>query len=156
MIRRTHPKTQSGVVLIVGLVFLMLLTLIGVAAIQNSTMQERMAGNAGDRNAVFQSAENALQTGEDEIIDTDCSTLAGMLDPLPDPNDLGNWTGSTSVDSTFQSEYTLSMIPPKLEGDESEVAEETDTCGGFYYVTAKAESGRGMTIVLQSTVFKRY
>jgi len=152
-----RPRRQSGVVLIIGLVFLMLMTVIGVAAIQSSTTQERMAGNAGDRAEVFQSAENALLEGEDAVIDNDCGSLTSLLDELPDADvDGSNWTNATSVDATFESAYVLTRIPARLEDDESEAAEETETCGGFYYVSAKAESDKGMTVVLRSTVFKRY
>lgn len=55
---------QSGTVLIIALVFLLLMTLVGVAAMQGTTLQERMAGNHRDRNLAFQAAEAALREGE--------------------------------------------------------------------------------------------
>lgn len=60
-------KNQSGVVLIVGLVLLLILTVIGLASIRGSDLQERMAGNMRDRNVAFQSAEAALREGESEL-----------------------------------------------------------------------------------------
>jgi len=157
-----RARRESGVVLIVGLVFLLLMTLVGVTAIQSSTTQERMAGNASDRAEVFQSAENVLQAGEVEVIDSECTALESLLADLPDPDALGSWTGTrtTGVDSDlvsdFQGAYVLTRIPARLEDDESAAAEETETCGGFYYVTARAASAKGMAVVLRSTVFKRY
>jgi type IV pilus assembly protein PilX len=50
-----------------ALVILLLLTIIGVAAMNTSTLQEKMAGNARDKNLSFQAAETALRTGEDLI-----------------------------------------------------------------------------------------
>ncbi|PKM43217.1 MAG: pilus assembly protein PilX [Gammaproteobacteria bacterium HGW-Gammaproteobacteria-1] len=58
------PTTQRGAVLIVALIFLLLLTLIGTAAMRTTTLQERMAGNTRDLNLSFQAAEAALRAGE--------------------------------------------------------------------------------------------
>ena len=60
-------RTQRGVVLIISLIFLLVLTLMGVAAMQGTTMQERMAGNSQDRNVAFQAAEAALRDAEGYI-----------------------------------------------------------------------------------------
>jgi len=57
-------QRQRGVALAIALVFLLLLTLIGVTAMQTSTLQERMAGNVRDRNVAFQLAEEALRDAE--------------------------------------------------------------------------------------------
>jgi len=58
---------QSGTVLIVGLIILVIITMIGLTSMQTTTQQERMAGNLGDRNAALQFAEGALRQGEDEL-----------------------------------------------------------------------------------------
>lgn len=57
-------NAQRGAVLIVGLIMLLLITMIGVTAMQVTTQQERMAGNLRDRNIAFQAAEMALRAGE--------------------------------------------------------------------------------------------
>jgi type IV pilus assembly protein PilX len=67
MTRLDLPKTQTGVVLIVGLVLLLLLSLIGVTAMQSTALEEKMAGNSRDRNTAFQAAEAALQDAEDYL-----------------------------------------------------------------------------------------
>jgi type IV pilus assembly protein PilX len=59
------PKMQQGAVLIVGLVMMLLLTIIGLAAIRGGDLQERMAGNMRDLNLAFQAAEAGLRAGED-------------------------------------------------------------------------------------------
>lgn len=65
--KSNFPKSQQGVVLIVGLIMLLLLTVIGMAAIRGSGLQEQMAGNMRDHNLAFQSAEAALRSGEEVI-----------------------------------------------------------------------------------------
>jgi type IV pilus assembly protein PilX len=54
-------------VLLVSLVFLLLLTLIGVSSMQNATLQEKMAGSVTLRNRTFQGAEAVLRLGESAI-----------------------------------------------------------------------------------------
>ncbi|WP_097462271.1 pilus assembly PilX family protein [Mangrovitalea sediminis] len=57
-------KTQKGSVLLISLVFLLLLTIVGVTAMNISTLQEHMAGNYRDQDLAFQAAEAALLEGE--------------------------------------------------------------------------------------------
>lgn len=58
-------KHQSGAVLAISLIVLLLLTLIGITAAQVSGLEEKMAGNLRDRNLAFQAAETALRAGEE-------------------------------------------------------------------------------------------
>jgi type IV pilus assembly protein PilX len=58
------PDPQKGFVLIMALVFLALLTIIGVTAMSTTSLEEKMAGNMKDRNLAFQAAETALLAAE--------------------------------------------------------------------------------------------
>lgn len=69
-------RRQRGAVLIVSLVILLVLTILGVAGVQNTTMEERMAGNYRDRFTAFQAAETALRAAEGEI--DEISTFSAM------------------------------------------------------------------------------
>ncbi|MGE8069081.1 pilus assembly PilX family protein [Pseudomonas sp. NPDC089569] len=60
-------RTQRGMALLVSLVFLLLLTFIGISSMQNATLQEKMAGSVNLRNQSFQSAEAVLRTGESAV-----------------------------------------------------------------------------------------
>ncbi|MCL6308437.1 PilX N-terminal domain-containing pilus assembly protein [Pseudomonas syringae] len=64
---RIFPARQRGMVLLVSLVFLLLLTLLGISSMQNATLQEKMAGSVTLRNQSFQKAEAALRLGESSI-----------------------------------------------------------------------------------------
>ncbi|MBN48769.1 MAG: hypothetical protein CMN85_04450 [Spongiibacteraceae bacterium] len=57
-------RQQQGVVLVMCLIFMLLMTIISGSALQSTTLQERMAGNARDSNSAFQAAEAALREGE--------------------------------------------------------------------------------------------
>lgn len=50
--------------LITGLIFMVVLTLLAMAAMRTTMLEERMSANARDRDLAFQAAEAALRTGE--------------------------------------------------------------------------------------------
>ncbi len=59
-IRLRHGNAaQQGVALVLALVFLLLLTLIGITALGTSSLEEKMANNVKDKNLAFQAAESA-------------------------------------------------------------------------------------------------
>lgn len=60
-------NTQTGSALIISLLFLLIMTILGVAGIQTTSMQERMSGNMRDRIMAFQASEAALRAGENYI-----------------------------------------------------------------------------------------
>ena len=60
-------QTQTGVVLAISLIILLLLTLIGLSATQSTALEEKMAGNLRDKNLTFQVAESALRVAEQSI-----------------------------------------------------------------------------------------
>jgi len=60
-------QKQRGMVLLVSLVFLLLLTLIGLSSMQSANLQEKMAGSVSLRNQSFQAAEAALRIGESAV-----------------------------------------------------------------------------------------
>ncbi|HEX8545248.1 MAG TPA: PilX N-terminal domain-containing pilus assembly protein [Pseudomonas sp.] len=73
-------------VLLVSLVFLLLLTLLGISSMQNATLQEKMAGSVTLRNQSFQAAEAALRVGESTIqgagfVLAKCTTLTTCAPP---------------------------------------------------------------------------
>jgi len=61
-------QAQRGMVLLVSLVFLLLLTLIGLSSLQRANLQEKMAGSVSLRNQSFQAAEAALRVGESAVL----------------------------------------------------------------------------------------
>lgn len=99
---------QKGVVLVMAMAFLLILTLIGIGALNTSALEERMTGNMVDKNYALQAAESALLAGEAVIppLGSDPADLP------PDPNDgfhmpstmavprwseAGIWTGTDHI-----------------------------------------------------------
>ena len=62
-----RPVSQSGVVLVISLIMLLLLTVIGSSAMQTTSLEEKMAGNLRDKDLAFQAAESALRAAENSL-----------------------------------------------------------------------------------------
>lgn len=64
---RAGGKRQRGVALFIALVVLLIITIIGVAGLQTTRFEERMASNARDHQVAFQAAEASLRTAEIQL-----------------------------------------------------------------------------------------
>jgi type IV pilus assembly protein PilX len=60
----THLDNQRGWVLVVGLVILVMLTILSMALMKTTRLEEKMAGATRDMNLSFQAAETALRAAE--------------------------------------------------------------------------------------------
>lgn len=103
--RQAIRPPQRGVALVMALVFLLLLTIIGITALNTTSLEEKMAGNVKDRNLAFQAAESALALGEywinNQLIKPDFpQTNIGLHEPATGATpvwDSVDWGGSTVV-----------------------------------------------------------
>lgn len=59
---------QQGVSLLVVLVLLVVMSVLGIAVLRSSAMQERMSANLYDRSLAFQAAEAALRDVQDAVL----------------------------------------------------------------------------------------
>jgi len=99
---------QRGAVLVVSLMILLMMTLIGLSAMQGSTLQEKMTGNLRDSSVAFNTAESALRDGEAFIEGVAALSafdgtngLYGEYDGdiMPDPYAAATWSSnSTSIE----------------------------------------------------------
>ena len=69
--------TQRGFILVLSLFFLLLTTVVGLFLFRSSTLELRMAGNAGARAIAFENAETAHIGAEDGINDIADNISAG-------------------------------------------------------------------------------
>lgn len=73
-----HSTKQSGTVLFVSLILLLIMTLLGITGMQTTILEEKMAGNYRDQAIAFQAAESTLRDAEKDIRSTRISGLSGM------------------------------------------------------------------------------
>jgi type IV pilus assembly protein PilX len=109
--RRWPGMTRNrGMALFISLVLLLVLTIIGVSAVQTSSLETRMARNEHDVLLAFQAAESALRDAEgflETVTAINGFTAGGTnglwnLPPLGEPNrwdDADIWTGNGSVEA---------------------------------------------------------
>ncbi len=101
----------SGAELIVALIMLLLITIVGVSAMQTTTMEEKMAGNLRDRHIAFQAAEAALRQGE-----------ADAEEDFPDVDGSGAITvniNGNDVAASYMVEKKAVEYEPSLDANES-------------------------------------
>ena len=180
--RSRHPGTgrqQAGAVLFISLMLLLMLTILGVTAMNNVTMEERMAGNLRDTDLAFQAGEAALRDAESwlaplPVQPAECTTpppsacttvwQQGVLSNLQ--NQITTWWNTSSRDylTAATNEFGGVIRDPKFiieyntyVRDSLVVGQSTVTGRDFYLVTARAEGGSDKTVsVLQSSVVKRF
>jgi len=173
------PKqSQSGSVLIISLIVMLVLTILGVSGMKSSVMEEKMAGNMRDSQLAFQSAEATLREAERyieanivSINNFDTNGSDGLYDKSQQKLwDNISWNNSDSLEFTnFSTNYAINT-PPRyiiqhLASQQSNVDNlNLDNYGQgtgagrveMFLITARAIGNSGNTVVmLQSTYGKR-
>lgn len=93
------PKKQAGAVLIISLIILLVITLMGLAGMQTTSLQEKMASNMRDQNIAFQAAESVLRDAEADILSSGrVSGLTGMTSSCTDGLCYGGQHGISVTD----------------------------------------------------------
>ena len=91
MINGINMKRQNGAVLVVALVLLTVLTLIGVASMQSSSLELRAASNAQQYNIAFEAALSRIDFATSE----DDNNPLNFLIAVQDVSDPGTWPTQT-------------------------------------------------------------
>lgn len=160
---------QDGMVLITGLIFMVVLTLIVVASMRTTLLEERMAGNARDTDLAFQAAEAALRAGE-EVLNSDLleeftSTSPAYLsvDTRMDTywRDTHDWsadaeavTGTITGVSAAPRFVIEELRPIPAAGNESETFKPL-LDSSIFKVTARGVGGNPSTVVVLQSTYQR-
>lgn len=169
--------TQHGSALVVSLIFLVIMTIIGVTAMQSTTLEEKMAGNMVDNSMALQAAEAALRDGENVIrtlagrpITVDscgsppCFWALGKAGDLQSKNQSWWTTNGREYGTAGTQDFTGLVEDPRFVIEEQDFVRDelgagrgTVTGRVYYRITARA---RGQTdaseVVLQTVYSKRF
>lgn len=163
---RRRAESQAGFSLAIVLIFMVILTMVGITAMQSAGLQERMAGHSRDRNLAFEAAESALRTAEARITNfspfdytTTCTGGLCLTGSSPDPlSYTWNDDRSLSIDHTL----AANRLPDNLAANPRFFAElagvaKCSGCGAgsapIFRVTARSTGRSAQTsVVLQSTI----
>ena len=95
---RLDARRHSGAVLIVAMVILLVLTLLGVTAMNTSSLQERIAANMQEKVHAFQAAETGLSQA---FVNAEAFDLSSTYTGAETPAHFAGSADSTSYVSTF-------------------------------------------------------
>lgn len=152
-------KKERGAALIIGLIFLVMMSVVGISAMQNVNIQERVSGNYVDGNASMQVAEFVLATAERRIIEDDAFFLNNrqrIVDisdgdtALKDWLKVASWQGCKAIGDNSSNPQKCTTIGQGLAKYER-LTDENSLEGEIYRVTVRYESVRKTIVVLQST-----
>ncbi|AXA68626.1 MULTISPECIES: pilus assembly PilX family protein [Pseudomonas] len=154
---RKSVERQQGAVLIVTLVMLLLMTLIALASMRGTTLQERMAGNARDQSQAFQASEMAQRQAE-------AFALTRSVTDWQNTAQTANWTNADALtDLPNQSRFRINPTPgvnPLRSGDGLQVIPldvsvlRIETQGAGAATTAGAGSASTANVTI-NTIFVR-
>lgn len=171
-------KQQSGAVLAIGLIMLLLLTLIGLTGTRVTGLEEKMAGNNRDRNLAFQAAESALKAGEAYLGSTtplpafDCTNglypyngtgcaapnVISTTAPLPSVWENINWSTysvaySGALGISVSPRYIIEQMPcvdANNDGDCSDAGVDQNV----YRITARATGATADSVVMLQSILE--
>ncbi len=162
---------QKGAVLIVSLIILLIMTFIGLAGMEMTGMEEKMAGNMRDRNMAFQAAEATLLEGEQFV-----ETQSPM--PLFDGNnglypllsngkkrwDEVDWSANSDIRSyagqglgelSAAPAYIVEELHSASSDDNLDPGEVVEDDRFYYRVTARAAGQTNAAEVMLQTIYRK-
>ena len=150
-------RSQRGMALFVSLIFLLLLSIVGLAGMQNALLQEKMAGNVKLKNESFQFAESGLRAGESYIANplneaslTACAACIGNECNVPDFSAPAEGSGVCNV---WRKDGVALYRIQKLGESTAAMNIETGESVTLYRVVAVASKGT-VTTALESIYAK--
>ena len=166
---RHSADRESGVALVTSLIFMIVLTLLGITAMQTTTLEEKMAGNVRDINLAFQAGEAALREGEHLLQAAVLPTFDGT-DGLHQPADFAQpplwqqddiWNNAAAVYSESLADvaepprYIVEELPAIPDSGGSLAADKPLPDVQVYRVSARGVGGTPSTVVILQTTYKR-
>ncbi len=176
MSRKFWKNNERGVVLIAGLMILLILSLIGVTAMQATTLEERMANNFAQRDLAFQAAEAALRDGETFLggmsitalqeLEFSATGTNGLFEPALSSAvpvwESANWSDNSKT-ILYSATALADVVPPRyiverLQPDrcEAPVDENLPKCQMVFRITSRGFGVNATSaVMLQSTYLSR-
>ena len=157
---------QRGISLLVVLLLLVVMSVLGVAVLRSSAMQERMSANLRDRSLATQAVEAALQVGRaalaadpqwrTRVLNPGDACVNGVCPPFTNEGaaawqDVPAWQG---VATQYWIEY-LGENATAIETNGVIPGSETTNLGPMFRITARSSSDGRALVVLQSDVIYR-
>jgi type IV pilus assembly protein PilX len=150
----------------VALILLLVMTLLSLAGLRGTGMQERMASNLRDRNLAFQSAESALRAAETALLMGGGTGSPAVAAPGDRAYWEDCWTGAATgcpaavVHTVDANDWGLAD-PPEYRIERlragnygSLAADEALSSPPLYRITVRAVGGTTAAVVLLQSTFR--
>jgi Tfp pilus assembly protein PilX len=159
---------QSGATLVMALIVLVLIMMLGIAAVNTSNTQFKITANLQLEDTAFNNAEVAVSAAEQWLLDasvppnyanTDFFTTQvtpGLMQPTATNSPLAlTWTDADSVPVNVNSRYTIQLLSVNSITAGSSAALGKQVVGGCtkvntYLITGYGTSARGAKKFIQS------
>lgn len=167
-------RRQRGVSLVIVLVLLVAMSLLGIAILRSTAMQERMSANLRDRSLAFQAAEAALRHAQNQLAagawDVNTPTAANCVAGVSicptgtgtgSPNPSIVWTAVPAANFTpgqaITPEYWIEYLGqgPGRKGSCDQLPPTLDCHSPMYRITARSRAAGRADVVLQANVISR-
>jgi type IV pilus assembly protein PilX len=170
-------QRERGAVLIVALMFLVVLTLLGLSTMTTTTLEEKISGNARDYNVALQAVEATLRDAENDINKNGTSSRstsafaftsacpAGLCKPAADTDQTymtADWSSASTTTAKYGAWTSAAAIPsvatqPRylmelLTGGAPIVGQSVP--GNWVRITARGWGINSNTQVTLQTIFK--
>lgn len=164
----TRLAREAGVSLVIVLVLLVAMSLLGIAILRSTALQERMSANLRDRSLALQATEAALRFAQNDVMGSD--TWDTKIPNATDCANLGicptgaaaNWQAlpAAQYDTTRipqPPEYWIEYLGtgPGRKGSCDKLPPDLDCFSPMYRVTARSRSAGRADVMLQSNVISR-
>jgi type IV pilus assembly protein PilX len=168
---------QQGAILVTSMLLLIVLTVLGVAMMRMTNMQERMAGNTRDMNLALQGAEAALRDAEDRLSPArqvlrplatgaaNCVFCSRTALPIAIQDTAQyNWSNAQEYGASGSQDITGLAADPRYTiaemgfvPDDRLEGQDPPTGRDFYQITARSTGASGnANVVLQTTFPRRF
>jgi len=104
------PKSQNGVALVITLILMVMITIIGVASLRTTSLEEKMAANIQQSTRAFESAESGIRQATTDV--DNFSVYNDAQNPVipsaspftfpPNPSSASAITGTADIEVGFE------------------------------------------------------
>ncbi len=162
-------KQQTGAVLLVGLIMVLVLSVVVAASTKTTILQQKMTSNLRDKELSFQAAESALRSGEVYLQDTSEADLSYIFDntnglyAFDQDRHLDNeteWTNISKIlnEKLFQLKHKAAMVIeelPPLNAIGNSVQAGLPVASHYYRVTSTSKGGTDNSLTILQSTYKK-
>lgn len=152
---RCNKNNQSGVVLAIVMIFLLVLTLVSVTTLNSSSTQTSVAGNTQLKQIAFQNAESSARAAElawDTALNS-CRSLADCTiystPPIIDKIEDIDWDAITVNGGTAHGKYAVEYLGwrPQAGEDDQRII--------LYRITARGQDANARAVTYIQTLYQK-